>query len=1510
MTTYSQAVNMNNFARLVQSKQFLMIAYCSVVFASGNSAHALDVANEPLFLSSSAPPLNLLVLGRDHKLYYEAYNDHSDLDGDGTLDTGYKSAAAFNYFGYFDPAKCYTYSSGVFVPVKAAVNKTCPDSGAEWSGDWLNYATTSRIDALRKVLYGGTRSEDTATRTVLERSHVPQDAHSWGKEYENVAVNGYDISLFTPYSVPSSGRHLFANVTLMRDTDDKDNWDDPPLLRVAENQSVRIWNWVSVESPVAGICVNHGLCEQSGGLPTNETGPGKRITITDYTVRVEVCKGTAAALHEPNCLGYPSGNFKPIGLLQQYGENDTMKFGLLTGSYAKSKSGGVLRQAMDSIKNEINVTTDGTLKANVGVIRNIDRLRSAGYDNYRDNAWYRDAGRGAGVQYSPGLVTTRPFNEGEFGGMWGNPIAEMMYEGMRYFAGKSGPLADYDYGSTGSLDSELGLERVGSWTDPYSGSTQSCAKPFELVMSDVNVSYDSDQLPGVNASFGSGVSNHLPGSFSASTEADKIWTEEALSGEFFIGQSGATYDGAPTPKAVSGFSSIRGLSPEEPTKQGSYYSAAVAKYGLQTDISGKSGDQKVQTFAVALASPLPRIDIKGASGTITIMPFGKSVGGSSIDAAKGKFQPTNQIVDFYVESLSATSGTFQVNFEDVEAGNDHDMDAIVRYTYSVSGDDVTIKADSDYAAGGIIQHMGYVVSGSTSDGIYLVVRDSDTGAGSDVQYFLDTPPGKNAGGCDPTLCARLADGSALPLTSSRTFKVGTTTGAGVLKDPLWYAAKWGGFKDGNKNNKPDQKTEWDTNNDGNPDNYFLVTNALTLGTQLTNAFDEILKRVASASSATVNSGSVSSSSRVFQATFDSGDWTGHLLSYKVDPTNGKLSATPDWDAADSIPAHGSRKIFTMGSAGTALEFTWDEIKNDATRKDQLGSMLTDTQKQQILDYVRGSADEERKNAGPYRTRPGKLGDVVNSSPMFVGSPSFFYSDTFETAAKYSVFRTTHKDRKDVIYVGANDGMLHAFDASDVEKGKELFAYIPGAVFKNLPSLADTNYAHKYFVDGSPNVGDVYTGGAWRSVLVAGLNGGGQGIYALDVTDPGSFSKTKVLWEFTDRGTKGDKELGYTFSQPAIVKLNNGKWGAIFGNGYNSTQADGTGNYSTTGNAALFIVDMADGTLIKKIDTQVGSDNGLATPAVVDFNGDNIADYVYAGDLKGNLWKFDITGTSSTSWKVAYAASGIPKPVYEAKDSSGNAQPITSRPEVVRGPNGVGMTVLFGTGKYLGMTDKIVTPATPPTSASPVQSVYGIVDTNKDSSDAFTGRGDLNKQEILKGLTVVGVDGKSRNVRITTDRAAGTRGWYMDLLTPPPTTPTFNGERAVANPVYRADGDRIVFTTLIPAIDPCSDGGGSWILELNPLTGARLKVSPVDVNGDGKIDDKDKVTWTDEAGNTHSDFVTGVESDVGIIPAPGILADPDKPIEYKYSAGSSGNIQVITESARAPARGRQSWRPDR
>jgi type IV pilus assembly protein PilY1 len=410
--------------------------------------------------------------------------------------------------------------------------------------------------------------------------------------------------------------------------------------------------------------------------------------------------------------------------------------------------------------------------------------------------------------------------------------------------------------------------------------------------------------------------------------------------------------------------------------------------------------------------------------------------------------------------------------------------------------------------------------------------------------------------------------------------------------------------------------------------------------------------------------------------------------------------------------------------------------------------------------------------------------------------------------------------------------------------------------------------------------------SWHTVLAGGLNAGGQGIYALDITAPSTFAATStsaqntVLWEFSDAD---DADMGYSYSQPAIVRLHNGQWAAVFGNGYNNRDNDGS--QSTTGDAVLFIVDIETGSLIRKISTEygtTGTPNGLATPAVIDFDGDFVADYVYAGDLEGNMWKFDITDADEANWDVAFRdGSNVPQPLYVARDASSNRQPITVRPDIGRGQNGLDIMVYFGTGIYVQTSDLTDTSS---------QSFYGILDTGT----RFTGRGSLGAQSVLYQGAISGTP-----VRVTSDNATGTRGWYMDLPD--------SGERSVANPILRAG--RIIFVTTVPNSDPCLSGGTSWLMELNALNGKRLDIPPFDLNGDGLFTLLDYVQVDFDVNGDGTVDSSDVLPPSGkgfstLLPTPGILTSVDT--EYKYTPTSSGSLEMTTENPGQFALGRQSW----
>ena len=1427
----------------------LIAAAISPAFAPAYAA--IDISQKPLFLGRNAPPLNQLVIGRDHKLFYEAYNDASDLNGDGALEVRFNPN--ITYYGYFDSTLCYTHNNksdntGLFTPSSKATGTLNTCSG-KWSGNWLNYITTTRIDALRKVLYGGYREVDTKTQTILRRSYIPQDAHSWAKEYTSTAVDGYNISSYTPLSAPTAGkRHFFGSLTANagKNCSTLNTCSDlPPWLSVVTNTSKRVWDWASTERPVLQ------------GTPTGGTR-------TDYTVRVEVCTDN---FHDDSCYKYPSEKWKPIGLTQDYGETGSMMFGLLTGSYDKNMSGGVLRKAMSSFTDEVDPTT-GQFTTNSNIVKSINALRIRDFNNARtDNA------------YCGGWVTTRPMNQGEFYD-WGNPIAEIMYEGLRYFAGKKSATAGF---VGGTVDSSMGLPSA-NWDDPYDYTPKTdstpqkgfpwCSRPFQLVISDINPSFDSDQVPG----------GYFGGTGDLSIGAQSLLNtissgETGINGLHFIGQSGSVFDGAPTAKNVSSLGNIRGLAPEEPTKQGSYNAAAVAFYGKTNDLNSAKNDQKTDAFMVALASPLPKIEFPTASGgLVTLVPFAKSVGGSGISAAANQFQPTNQIVDFYVDKVVNLPGTasdaavnggrpyalFRINYEDVEQGADHDMDAIVVYEILLNASgQVVVKLDSTYAAGGIIQHMGYVISGTTADGVYLEVRDKDTAENDDPDYHLDTPN----------------TAAALPLTSTRTFTANASgSTATLLKDPLWYAAKWGGFVDGNKNNKPDVTSEWDTDNNGTPDNYFLVQNPLRLKESLKKLFDNIIALSASQSSVGASTtGSINADSAIYLAGFDSEFWGGSLKGIKfsyagqpcaaIDTANGCTWLS--WAAEGVMPAPASRNIkFWRKNANPALSsaepFTWASLT--AAEKLLFADTANPLGNQDILNYLRGVRTKEIKGGGTFRDRVSALGDIVNSDPVFVGKADAasrkYERKTINGSSTFQAFVDASETRTKMVYVGANDGMLHAFNAST---GIETFAFMPSEVFARIKALSQPKNGepgqpvagHEYYVDGKIAVGDAYIGGVWKTILVGTTGRGGKTVYALDITDPNDI---EVMWEVQD------DSIGQVIGKPQIVLLpfGGGTWSVVLGNGYNSTSAK----------AKLVMIGLDGGYAGKVFYTMTGSpsgnpveeSNGLAQISGWDEGNDGDVDYFYGGDLLGRLWKFD-TYQNTVTHMFTTSDDSSPAP--------GKPQPITGGTNVTADPETGKRYVVFGTGRYMGGGD---------VADMQVNAVYGIQD---------SGSTVLPSEVKTRVITVDKVDAFGKKTLAVEDSVAGDmtgyKGWKLALKSPgkPP-----EGQRVYNAPLVF--GKSVVFSVNIPKDDPCEPGGTSYALALDPFKGSRLTFNFFDLNGDDVVDSSDTITVDDKE-----------------IPASGIYfdalsAEPTAMGEYLLIGQSDGGYKQI-KTYSGVKKGRLSWR---
>ena len=950
-----------------------------------------DYCVQPPFITQTIPPLVLLSMSKDHKMYYPAYNDASDLDGDGQLDVGYKHS--IDYYGYFDPYKCYTYSTTnkVFTPTSLATNKYCSGTSTEWAGNFLNWLSMSRIDVVRRVLYGGSRTTDTNTGTIISGEQIPRDGHSWGKEYPR-----YEDMSRSP--APSDQRKLFPNAIANRRslfcvTTNGNATTPRSLLRVIADPSMistadvsnsnatfplRPWHWASVDGP-SSICATNMIDKNNDGVAESVT-----FTTVDYEISVKACDNTLGNSYlEPvpgKCQLYGS-NYKPVGILQKFGTSDgtkvcsktlsktcttdadcnatnnggtaigvcvdrsSMYFGLLTGTYKNPKAGGVLRKQISSVLDEIDNSTgvfDVTLNAKGNIIGTLENMT---------------------------CPTTYPLPT-----HWGNPMGEIIYESLRYLAGLGSATTAFSTGinngaTTGgaTLGSDNGFNLPAPTWDTPLANFPSCSKPFVLLFSDVYNSYDSDQIPGADfGTIAATTTNDLPHlDINALTNA--VGINESMATAMIGEVKSVNSDTFCTEKSFSSsakLGSARGLCPAEPDEQGSFSSAGMAFYGHTKFATELTGKPNVTFYSLPFPSYVPELKIKAGTSTITMIPTGQSIANSTpatgvtwdctaqynyslspttqpdtsvntpskglVLTPKGSTTgacPRLQMVSYYILGdplYDSTTGLmkyvrFRISSDDI-GGGDYDMDTLAEYEVcegescpqkscgsgnykyctstecssghcpDVPNGKVRVTLESKYSSAGNDAALGFVVAGTTADGLYLPVRKWNASGCT-----------SGGGGCSSGVIWSLPETRAMIFTPDG-------TGGQLPKNPLWFAAKYGAFKDIDNDGRPftdstcgtsspnSKCSEWDSQHTGDPDTYYLISNPLQMEQQLSKALTDILKRVSSGTAASILSNSEGTGANLIQAIFYPSKifgnnttttvaWTGELLNlwYYIDP---------------------------------------------------------------------------------------------------------------------------------------------------------------------------------------------------------------------------------------------------------------------------------------------------------------------------------------------------------------------------------------------------------------------------------------------------------------------------------------------------------------------------------------------------------------------------------------------------------------------------------------------------
>lgn len=587
---------------------------------------------------------------------------------------------------------------------------------------------------------------------------------------------------------------------------------------------------------------------------------------------------------------------------------------------------------------------------------------------------------------------------------------------------------------------------------------------------------------------------------------------------------------------------------------------------------------------------------------------------------------------------------------------------------------------------------------------------------------------------------------------------------------------------------------------------------------LEDALRRVQERVGTGASLAANSTRLDTGTTTYQSLYFSGDWKGDLRAFPVDPNSGVISTTADWSAADQLPDAASRTVKTCNPCGTSsnsteVDFEYANLSN--AQKVALSSSS------QLVDFLLG---DDSNTA--YRSRDTALGDIINSQPVYVGppSPNIFAGRTFPGSGSYTSFASGAASRDPLLWVAANDGMIHAFDA---QSGVEAYAYLPNAVIlphtfdinndgtddsvNGVKDLASPNYgsgavAHQFFNDGELTVADAYDGSNWKSVLVGTTGrGAARAVYALDVTDPAA---PALLWErAAEDGGTNSNWIGQVVGKPVIAQTNvsgnNSTWSVLMGNGYNS-DAD---------KAALLQFNLFTGALtVHTAGSSTG--NGLAPPAV--YIGDethNVSTKAWAGDLDGVVWEFDLSCTSGCTGTTRFTDPA--------------ARPITAGMLAGVNPENQDVWVFFGTGKYMNTNDL---------SDSTIQRWYGLIVAGSNLVDATTTDSDLVERSIVEEEAATSSELGARVLEEDNGEMVGKSGWFMPLV--PPNT-SGQGERMITPNQFQ--GALLLGVTRIPgSTDPCNPSGRGWIMAVNPFTGANPGETFFDRDGDGDFDDDDKL----------------------------------------------------------------------
>ncbi len=1277
----------------------------------------------------------MLTMSLDHQLFMKAYNDYDDLTGDGEADTTYNKT--FDYAGYFDHLKCYTYAAGRFQYSSMAggeFQQACADD--EWSGNFLNWLTMTRMDLVRFALYGGYRSTDADGTTVLERAYLPPDSHSFAKYYDGADIAELVDVTSMPTACEEDGNGVCTGYTFCNTTQpppfegplfshEPAAQNLPPQLRVARgNYSF----WASSErfqclyGPTARTSNSSTWSElpfigDLGHLPESEresqfpghngndaatTGipafnvPPTKAQGRDFTVRVEVC-GANEQPGAHNCKRYSGTSSKPIGVLQSFGEDRDVQFGLMTGGLGSNTDWGVLRKNIGSVAAEINPDTGVFSQEGVALIRSLDAMRIVDYQYYHPSSLDRRGTYNESCHWGRNSIDDAGACRN-----WGNPFSEILAESYRYFSGAENAMVSA--AADGNLLGHAGLG-VDTWTDPL-GEGLACANMNVIGFNSSSVSYDSDLAAKL------GDLPFLPGAETPTgLLADISQTELSNGRRYFVGSVAGGGEGSNngfcTPKAIADLSTVSGVCPEAPNLLGSFLGAGLAQYVFQNNVrgAGTASEHTIRTIGVTMAGNLPRISIPIGDGSrkVEIVPVCFNAMTQS-SCALVSFRPLE------VDPANG-SGRYLVDWEDSQQGGDFDIDmnGIIEYEFTASGA-LSVTTQALYVSTRDAMGFGFGLSGTGN-------------ADADTLHFLSGINDFNWNGVN---LGREPQ--------SRTFTIAgsseTSLAGEFLDSPLYYAAKYG--------------------SESVDESYSSVTNPTLLGEQLDRVLNRLLERNATGSAGvTFSPQNLTGEGLAIQSlylprldqteegrTVRSIKWAGVVNGLFIDRrgnyredtnANGRLDPAdnlivPRYDEASDTTVFDRYAVTAAGTQGAliAADLPVYQINPVWSAHQQLSLLPSDEASEQrqvynsnspqryiftanagtgnvvtgaadfvasaaaapawqnlldagdlpaadLINFIRGEEVEGLRSRSiqlgdDAQTTRWLLGDIVHSTPAVVGRPNANFYSTYADET-YQVFQEQYRNRRHVVYVGANDGMLHAFNAGffnpdtqtyqrtatggpgGIELGNELWGYVPHNLLPHLKWLAMPDYSHVYYVDSKIQTFDAKIfppsarhPGGWGTILVTGMRFGG-GDYLLD---DDTFRSAYVIMDITDPeapptliGEFSHPALGFTTSNAQVVKFRQrtatgtyarDEWFLVVGSGPQGLSALNSG--SSERDASLFYLDLntirEGGTpQLQQIEVDAPA-SYVGNIAVVDWQWDMQDDAIYFGTVDANggggLWQ--------------------------------------------------------------------------------------------------------------------------------------------------------------------------------------------------------------------------------------------------------------------------------------------------